>query len=228
MTTWNDPLSKLKSEFNVNITIINDEDVKARIFISICGVISLFCLCITFLIYSILPGFDNLHGKIVQNNITSITLLTIYILIIFNTDLSFSSSFCIFMGYYGYFSSFAMFCWMSIMCFDLFWTFSRSELPSSTSDTFKIRLYILTGWGSAAFFTIILGIFQVALPRSSEFNPAIGEHSCFINQNGNSSLYLFYIPMLLLMIFNFLTFLGIMISFFLAKKSTKAARSSTR
>ena len=217
-------------EYNANITIINDieEKATARIFISICGVISLISLFITFLIYSVLPGFNNLHGKIVKNNIVSITLLTLNILIIFNNGSSFNSSVCIFMGCFGYFSTFAMFFWMSIMCFDLFWTFSRSELQSSTSGTFKFRLYVMTGWGLATLLTTILGILQVVLPISSEFNPAIGENRCFIDYDRKSALYYAYGPMFLLMIFNFLTFFGIIISFFLAKKSTEAARSSTR
>ena len=217
-------------EYMVNITIINDDEEKAtaRIFISTCGVISLICLCITFLIYSLLPGFNNLHGKIVQNNIVSITLITLYILITFNNRSSFNSYICIFMGYFGYFSSFAMFFWMSIMCFDLFWTFSRSELQSSTSGTFKFHLYVMTGWGLATLLTIILGILQVVLPVGSEFNPAIGENRCFIDYDRKSALYYAYGPMFLLMIFNVLIFLGIMILFFLAKKSTEAARSSTR
>ena len=166
-------------EYKANITMFNDieEKATARIFISICGVISLISLFITFLIYSVLPGFNNLHGKIVKNNIVSITLLTLNILIIFNNGSSFNSSVCIFMGCFGYFSTFAMFFWMSIMCFDLFWTFSRSELQSSTSGTFKFRLYVMTGWGLATLLTTILGILQVVLPSVSEFNPAIGENS---------------------------------------------------
>ena len=217
-----------KIESNSIPSEIPDENLNIRIFLTVCGVISLFCLLLTFLVYAIIPGFKNLHGKIVLNNIVSITLLTVYLLIVFNTEPSYSTYFCILIGYCGYFSSISMFSWMSIMCFDLFWTFSRSELPSSTSDKFKFRIYWTTGWGSAALLTTTLGLFQACLPEESEFNPAIGEGRCFIDHNGKSSLYLFYIPMLILMVFNSLTFLGIVFSFFLAKKSTKAARSSTR
>merc|ERR1719317_1039299 len=60
------------------------KDTSLLIFMSICGVISLICLAFTFLVYWIIPGFNNLHGKIVQSNIISIAILTVYLLIVFN------------------------------------------------------------------------------------------------------------------------------------------------
>ena len=197
-------------------------------YISICGIISLVCLIFTFLVYCIIPGFNNLHGKIVQSNIISITILTVYLLIVYNTDPTFSSLFCTVLGFSGYFSSISMFSWMTIMCFDLYWTFSRSELPSATSDRFKFRLYCAIGWGSALLLTATLAFLQLRLSSESEFNPAIGEKSCFIDHNGKSMLYLFYIPMLAIMVFNSFIFIAIIISFVIAKRSTKDARSSTR
>ena len=194
-------------------------------YISICGIISLVCLVFTFLVYFIIPGFNNLHGKIVQSNIISITILTVYLLIVYNTDPTFSTLFCTVLGFSGYFSSISMFAWMTIMCFDLYWTFSRSELPSATSDRFKFRLYAAIGWGSAFLITATLAFLQIGLSSESEFNPAIGEKSCFIDHNGKSMLYLFYIPMLVIMVFNSLIFIAIIISFVIAKQSTKEARS---
>ena len=195
---------------------------------TICGCISLVCLIFTFLVYFILPGFNNLHGKIVQSNIISITILTVYLLIVYNTDPTFSKLFCTIIGFSGYFSSISMFSWMTIMCFDLYWTFSRSEMPSVTSDKLKFRLYSAIGWGTAFLLTAILAVLQTVLSSESEFNPAIGEKRCFIDHTGYSSLYLFYLPMLALMVFNSLIFLAIIVSFVIAKQATKDARSSTR
>lgn len=204
------------------------KDTSLLIFMSICGVISLICLAFTFLVYWIIPGFNNLHGKIVQSNIISIAILTVYLLIVFNAKLFNDTFFCIVIGFFGYFASISMFSWMTIMCFDLYWTFSRSELPSTTTDRLKFRIYSVIGWGAALLFTVTLGIFQLCLPPESEFNPAIGSKRCFIDHNGKSSLYLFYIPMLIIMVFNILIFFAIILAFIIAKKTTKEAWSSTR
>ena len=204
------------------------QNTPLRTFFSICGIVSLICLILTFLVYWIIPGFNNLHGKIVLSNIISITIFTVFLLIVYNANLS--PLFCTVIGFCGYFASISMFSWMTIMCFDLYWTFSRSELPSSTSARLKFRLYSAIGWGTAVLFTATLAIFQISLPPESEFNPAIGikEGRCFINNNGKSSLYLFYIPLLVIMVFNILIFIAIVTSLVIAKKTTKEARSSTR
>ena len=101
-------------------------------------------------------------------------------------------------------------------------------MPSVTSDKLKFRLYCVIGWGTAFLLTAILAVLQTVLSSESEFNPAIGEKRCFIDHTGNSSLYLFYIPMLVLMVFNSIIFLAIIVSFVIVKRATKEARSSIR
>jgi hypothetical protein len=36
---------------------------------------------------------------------------------------------CKALGYSLYCAGVAMFCWMSVMCFDLYWTFGRTTMP---------------------------------------------------------------------------------------------------
>ena len=100
---------------------------------SILGAISLLSLCLVFIVYWVIPELNNLHEKIVLSNAVSIAFLTIFFLTVFNADLV-DNLLCKIVGYFGYFSSISMFSWMSIMCFDLYHTFSRENITSLSTQ----------------------------------------------------------------------------------------------
>jgi hypothetical protein len=75
-------------------------------------------------------------------NVSSISLTTFFLVVLYNvkndnednieTDEFFimiSMTICKALGYSLYCVGISMFCWMSVMCFDLFWTFARTTLP---------------------------------------------------------------------------------------------------
>ena len=75
-------------------------------------------------------------------NVSSIALTTLLLVVLYNvkgdteddieTDEFFvtvSPTLCRALGYSLYCVGISMFCWMSVMCFDLFWTFARTTLP---------------------------------------------------------------------------------------------------
>ena len=91
-----------------------------------------------------LPKLKNLHGKIVMCNVTSVLITTILLVLIYNVHkkpedslTEDSSEFLIFvppyvcsgLGYSLYIAGLSMFCWMSVMCIDLCWTFARATIP---------------------------------------------------------------------------------------------------
>ena len=114
---------------------------------SFCGVFSLIFLFITMFVYMTLPSLKNLHGKIVLSNVTSILLTTKLLLIIYNVKkqdnfeeslqkreeeeflILVPSCVCVGLGYALYYTGISMFCWMSVMCIDLCWTFARATIP---------------------------------------------------------------------------------------------------
>jgi hypothetical protein len=77
------------------------------------GGFSLLCLFATGLVYGTLPSFRNLHGRIVLMNVLCIALVTIFIIVLFNSE-QVSGVVCTAIGYTGYFSSLAMFGWMTV------------------------------------------------------------------------------------------------------------------
>ena len=196
------------------------------IILIVCGSLSLISLVITFLVYWFVPGFNNLHGRIVLSNIVSIFFVTIFFLMTLQYKTNFYAIICTIVGFFGYFSSLSMFTWMTIMCFDLSWTFSRSTIPRSSTDKFKFRLYSCVGWTIPLLFTFIIGIFQFYFSNDSRFNPNIGDEKCFIDDS--SSLFLFYIPILGLMFINSIIFIIVVVSILIKSSETKAVRTSTR
>ena len=89
------------------------------------------------------------QGRIVIANVSSISLTTFFLVVLYNVKggqelditnessdiqndeffVSISHTTCQALGYSLYCVGISMFCWMSVMCFDLFWTFARTTIP---------------------------------------------------------------------------------------------------
>ena len=229
-----------------NLTTEETEDDRTRleqlgfhqqIIYNISLIMSIIGLLVTFVIYMLLPDFKNLHGRIVLNNTISVTFLTIYLLIIWNTQ-NLSYSLCKFLGYSGYFSGLSMLTWMTVMCVDLYSTFRKAQL-SSNNPLSKYLVYLAFGWGFPAIMTIVVFLLQIYLPKESSFNPGIGENfkhmletgelttgsKCFLTPS--SEKIWFYLPMLVILSINSGVYMTIIIKLAIAKWETRNVRLST-
>ena len=202
-------------------------------------IMSIIGLLVTFVIYMLLPDFKNLHGRIVLNNTISVTFLTIYLLIVYNTQ-NISYSLCKFLGYSGYFSALSMFTWMTVMCVDLYSTFRKAQLASNNPLS-KYLVYLAFGWGIPAIMTIVVFLLQIFLPKESSFNPGIGENfkhmsrmetdehgtgtKCFLTPS--SEKIWFYLPMLVILSINCGVYMIIILKLAIAKWETRNVRLST-
>ena len=93
------------------------------------------------------------QGRIVIANVSSISLTTFFLVVLYNVKsgseldiapendipneeffVEISHSTCQALGYSLYCVGISMFCWMSVMCFDLFWTFARTTIPRYGED----------------------------------------------------------------------------------------------
>ena len=191
------------------------------------GVVSLISLFIIFIVYWIIPEFNSLHGRIVLSNVISITFLTIFLLTVFNANLK-NYYVCKITGYFGYFSSISMFSWMTIMCFDLCSTFLREEIPRYSSQHIRFVFYSVAGWGSGLILAMVLLLMEHNLHPDSDFYAGIGDQSCFISTRGNKFLFLFHLPILIIMLINFSFFVIIIIFLVVAQLKTKQARVTRR
>ena len=194
-----------------------------KIVFSLFSILSLFCLFILFWIYWVIPKFNNLHGKIVLGNVSSVMLLTTFFLIIFNFRID-NDYVCKIVGYFGYFSTISMFSWMTIMCFDIFITFTHLSLDGIRSYKF----YCSLSWGIGILLTMFLIILQSSQPPDSDLNPLVGHEVCFISREGNKILFLLHFPILIFMIVNILFFVIILSVLIKSHITSKDARISRR
>ena len=195
------------------------------------GLLSLVCLIIIFLVYWFVPSFNNLHGRIVLVNIVCAFLVNLFVMFLYTTKLPPLA--CTILGYLGYFSAISMFAWMTVLSFDLSWTFTRTEAPQQSSDSNKFCYYSIFGLGLPAMLTSLLASLQLALSQASEFNPNIGLRKCWILGNSGNKptllpIFYFHVPVALLMITNAVLFVRIIVSLVIAKRKTRVARMSSQ
>ena len=169
-------------------------------------IISCIFLIITFLVYISVPELNNLHGKIIISNILSIFLLTIYLLTVYNGSYYLQGVLCNLAGYTGYFLTISMFMWMTVMSFDLCWTFRRTKAPRKGSAAVKFALYSAIAWGSSLGLTICIILTDVLMEEHGEdgevlfSKPNVGTQKCFLHDR-SQGLYL-HLPIMILMIVN--------------------------
>ena len=103
----------------------------------------------------------------------------------------------------------------------------------------SLRILSLPIWGSNSrekIQTAIVSIwrfsgsclFTFKLPPSSDLNAEIGNQMCFISTNGNKFLYLFHLPILIMMMLNISFFTTIIIFITKSNHTANFARSSRR
>ncbi len=106
------------------------------------------------------PELRNFQSVIICTYIFSIFFTTLVIVILYNVKVDFkpedpvegseffvsiSESTCQHLGFCLYFSGILMFCWMSILCFDLFWTFActpATSLQNRNNQTRQKKIYV--------------------------------------------------------------------------------------
>ena len=200
-----------------------------HLFFTILGFISIVFLAITCIVYVSIPKLFNLHGKIVVSNVTSIFLVTTYILIVYNINVTNHLS-CVLLGYFGYFASISMFGWMTVICLDLCWTFCVHSpvRPGEGSHISRFLLFSAAAWGTAASLTAGLAAADLMLPADSAIKPNVGLAQCFIQAKGSRRMIFFHIPILVMMMINLILYLTTVYNLYKYSKQTACVRESRR
>merc|ERR1712037_694202 len=187
---------------------INDKsgcaDVAKAIY-TVLGAVSVLAILLTIIVYSILPGMRNLHGKILMSCAFSTLLATLYLMIVYNYESSCSLG-CTVLGYFGLFSNLSMFSWMTIMCLNMVWTFKAMRAVDDVGSRFFVLSAV--GWGFPFLFSVTTLIFQKSTDSESSFNPEIGIESCFVDDHvAYRQLIFFHLPIFLLLLINLAGFI---------------------
>ncbi|XP_075220889.1 G-protein coupled receptor Mth-like isoform X4 [Lycorma delicatula] len=179
--------------------------------------ISVASFFVTIIVYAVLPELLNLIGKCVICHIGCFFVAYLIYGILTSVEDINSNIICLFLGYMTYFSFFAGFLWLNVMCFDVWWVFKKMQPTSSSGGSVRLKenkekfiAYSIYAWGTALGFLIIL-ILMDCIPEDatsetfSFIKPKFGQNTCWILEYKSIWLY-FYGPLLLLFLSNIFFF----------------------
>ncbi|XP_068633539.1 G-protein coupled receptor Mth2-like [Battus philenor] len=170
--------------------------------------ISCVFLLLTLIVYLLLPDLRNLCGMVLMAYVASQFGAFLFLAIIQIGDHSVMG--CLGLTFSIYFFFLSSFCWMNVMSIDIWWTFrgyAKARPIHRRGETFKFLMYCLYGWGVPLVMTIGFAVInQTELSHLPWLiKPNIPRNGCFL-EGGEKLLYL-YVPMLILILCNWIFFL---------------------
>ncbi|XP_050309690.1 G-protein coupled receptor Mth2-like isoform X3 [Anthonomus grandis grandis] len=183
--------------------------------------ISMPFLAITFIVYALLPD-KNLYQYALM--IYVLTLFLAYLqLVLINYITLIENEACILIGYLTLFSFTTSFFWLNVICFDIWFTFSRGRSivgGRRSSEIKKLGFYSIYAFGVPLVLIILVYLLQTEfLDPLSIHNPKIGKGKCFL-ETGWPSLWYLYLEAGLIIIANLVFFSWTAVSIRKVKKET--------
>ncbi|CAL7946003.1 unnamed protein product [Xylocopa violacea] len=149
--------------------------------------ISCLFLVLTLLVYACLPTLRNLHGKTLMCHSASLlmayaSLATIPWLTPDESNYD-ATNFCSTLGYIMLFSFLSAFCWLNVMCFDIWRTFGRLQgnLSRSRGHAKKFFFYCLYACGLSMFIATCAILTDKMHILPDYLRPDFGNHSCWFD-----------------------------------------------
>ncbi|KYN20401.1 G-protein coupled receptor Mth2 [Trachymyrmex cornetzi] len=180
-------------------------------------VISCAFLLITLLVYACLPSLQNLHGKTLMCHVSSLLLAFTCLPIItwiMPSDVieeQFMTT-CKALAYTMLFSFLSAFCWLNVMCFDIWWTFGAlrgSTITKTREHRKRFLLYCVYAWGLSLLVSILAIVADSTEILPNYLQPGIGNRGCwFIEKRDSYGELTFFIgPVMILLISNVVFFI---------------------
>ncbi|VVC43990.1 Methuselah ectodomain, domain 2,GPCR, family 2-like,GPCR, family 2, secretin-like [Cinara cedri] len=169
---------------------------------------SIVCLSITLIVYAMLSTLRNVHGYYVMCYIACLLLSFVCLLIIQWMSDEIHPSLCKFVGYSTLFLLLATFCWLNVICFDIFWILRYNKsINKISSITMRTVIYNIYCWGFSSTWTCTAFIFQHSEhPGLSKFSPDLGTKSCWFSEDNYGSFIFFTLPLSIMLIANLILF----------------------
>ncbi|XP_035439692.2 G-protein coupled receptor Mth2 isoform X1 [Spodoptera frugiperda] len=181
---------------------------KSSIYLTSATLVSCFFMLLVLIVYFLLPELQNLCGLILMAYVASL-FMAFLLLAIIQIKIHPANT-CIGLTFSIYFFFLASFCWMSVMSYDIWWTFrgyAKARPIHRRGERFKFMMYCLYAWGLPLAMTIALAVLNsVDMKHVPWFvTPHVPSHGCFL-EGGEKLLYL-YMPMLILILCNWMFYL---------------------
>ncbi|XP_046965757.1 G-protein coupled receptor Mth2-like [Vanessa cardui] len=165
-------------------------------------------LFLVLLVYMIIPELRNLAGLVLMAYVFS--LMGAFLSLASLQLGTYMDNKCLDITAVTYFFFLSTFCWMNVMSFDIWWTFrgyAKARPIHRRGEKFKFGVYCIYAWGIPMLMAI--GLVEINNADLSDMpwfvTPQIPLQGCFL-EGGQKLLYL-YVPMLILIICNWMFFL---------------------
>ncbi|CAB3261686.1 unnamed protein product [Arctia plantaginis] len=185
-----------------------EEYPESDISLTAATLVSCFFLLLVLVVYFLLPELQNLCGMILMAYVGSLFMAFLLLATIQLDRYEDNACIGLTMGIYYFFL--ASFCWMSVMSYDIWWTFrgyAKARPIHRRGESFKFLMYCLYAWGVPLLMTIFIFVVNtIDMSHMPWFiTPNVPGMGCFL-EGGNKMLYL-YIPMLILIVCNWMFYL---------------------
>ncbi|XP_073843050.1 G-protein coupled receptor Mth2-like [Musca autumnalis] len=113
---------------------------------------------------------------------------------------------CSLIGYIGYYFLMAAFLWISVLCFDIWYTFNSNAYNSAR----RFKIYSLYAWGLSGLMTGVVIWSQLSDYVDEIYKPGIGFEMCWLNTSKWSAVIYLYGPNTIILIFSLITCIYVM------------------
>ncbi|KAL3853882.1 hypothetical protein ACJMK2_013181 [Sinanodonta woodiana] len=170
-------------------------------------ILSLFALLINFVVYSCFHQLRNIPGKMLMSLIAALFVANFLFLV--SSALELVSELCIAVAIVMHYFFLASFCWMNILDFDLWWTFSRQFTVMNSNGKSSKRFCFYSAYAWTLPFLIVIAAVSVNFANIEthvrHWQPNYGAGVCWIRNR--EALILFFIgPLMLFKLFDIVAF----------------------
>ncbi|KYN08302.1 PREDICTED: G-protein coupled receptor Mth2-like [Cyphomyrmex costatus] len=185
-----------------------DEHTKFATYESTFLLVSTPFLLLTFIIYSVLPEFRNVHGYTVRAYVSSVFITNAITYVDERIPNLAEKNYCVVLAYIYNFFFLSSFLWLNVTCFDLWWAFRKLRLHRTKAkhDKKKLILYSMYAWGITIIFNVVCVVMDNAPGLSKDLiRPEICVDKFWFSKSEAKILY-FFIPVGVIVISNIIFF----------------------
>ncbi|XP_026821272.1 probable G-protein coupled receptor Mth-like 3 [Rhopalosiphum maidis] len=171
---------------------------------------SIVCLALTLLVYATLSGLRNVHGYNVMCYVACLLLSFVCLLTIQWLQDAIDGQPCVFFGYFTLFAFLTTFCWLNVICFDIYWMLRyNNSINRNSSISVRTIIYHIYCWGLSSICVSTGYLFQHSHNEMLlKFSPDIGTRSCWFSDDTNyGNIVFFILPVSVMLSANLILFM---------------------
>ena len=173
-------------------------------------VISILALTVHLVVYSVLPRLRNLPGCNIM--CLSATLLIAQLVFLIGASRTEVHGVCVTFAIVIHYTFLASFCWMHVMSFDLWITFSKKMFVGFRDDpAVCFRRYHIYSWVIPGIVVCVAGLVNFNTTVNEPLSPAYGNGLCWIS-NQPALMLFFGLPVALILLSNFVFYIRTIIN----------------